>query len=367
MIERAEKKLYLDAMVTRDGSNVPGSGASKTISDNEDADLLMKTLRFGCNAVFGQDSGKQTLPTCQDIETITDRNRTENFSRGNLQGAVESNAKDFDAMTEFTDTTKFGGIDFKKIRQDYSGKKKLKDMGEIRDVWRKRQRKNRIKLVNGMNSGYGKALVPVLASNDYDLETGEKSVFDRELKDLNQIQKRKKNDVSFESQDFCQVCGDGGELVLCRKCPISVHPRCVGVSRAKDFQWCSHHYCLVCQKSSAYVGGFLFPCSACPAAYCEDHLPKEDVVILGDGCERMSALGYTYKHGVYCLCSKICVNVAKTEWNWKPPEVKPRPPCPPPLELSSFFGGQVDDSVHVPVELVEAGKRQRKPASKHAS
>ena len=47
MVERAEKKLYLDRMVTQDG-------VAESVNDNdeENADRLLSTLRFGCNAVF---------------------------------------------------------------------------------------------------------------------------------------------------------------------------------------------------------------------------------------------------------------------------------------------------------------------------
>lgn len=359
MIERAEKKLYLDRMVTRDG--VPSDSTAAKIDDDQDTDRLLNTLKFGCNAVFGSDgaSKEQKLPSLDDIEVITDRSRTEEFSQGKLK-AAEANANDFDACKEFTGTTQFAGIDFKKIRDEYSSKKKPTDINQIGQIW-KRQRKNRIKLVQGQGTGYGQAFVPVLASNDYDLETGEKSVFDRELKGRNQIQKSKKKKASFESQDFCQVCGDGGALVLCPRCPIGVHLKCVGLKHPNHFQWCTHHYCTVCQKAGSAVGGFLYTCSACPNAYCEDHLPKdENFTVLSDGCERMENLGHSLKHGVYCLCSDVCSNVAKREWGYKPAEEKPRPPCPPPLDVSSHFGQKVDDSVDAPEELVVTGKRARK-------
>ncbi|EED91491.1 SWI/SNF related, matrix associated, actin dependent regulator of chromatin, atpase-like protein, partial [Thalassiosira pseudonana CCMP1335] len=33
----------------------------------------------------------------------------------------------------------------------------------------------------------------------------------------------------FINQDFCQTCGDGGELILCPRCPVSVHSKCCGM------------------------------------------------------------------------------------------------------------------------------------------
>lgn len=357
MIERAEKKLYLDRMVTRDGVLEMPLDESKS----EDTDRLMSTLRFGCNAVFGQNSDKHNLPTDEDIETITDRSRTEDFSDGKLKGGADSTAKDFDATKEFSATTDFGGIDFKKIREENGKKKTPLDMGQITDMWKKRQRKNRIKMVDGMGSGYGSRSVPVLASNDYDLESGEKSVFDRELKGRSQVYKKEKKTRQFEDQDFCQVCGDGGSLICCPRCPISLHPKCVGLKNTKNFLHCPHHHCSVCSKSASAVGGFLFPCSTCPNAYCEDHLPT-GARTLDDGCERMEALGFTFNQGVYVHCSSQCEHIAKTEFNWMPPsKKKARARCPPALDISSNFGGEVDDSFDAPEDVSAiAGKRNRK-------
>jgi hypothetical protein len=341
-------------VITRDGVS------ELTLDESEDSDKLMSTLRFGCNAVFGQNADKKhALPTDEDIETITDRSRTEDFSDGKLKGGADSTAKEFDATTEFTATTDFGGVDFKKLREEHGKKTKVKDIGQITELWKKRQRKNRIKMVEGTGSGYG-SLVPVLALNDYDLESGEQSVFDRELKGRNQVQKKEKKIKEFEEQDFCQVCGDGGDLICCPRCPVSLHPKCIGLKNTKNFLCCTHHHCSVCDKSASAVGGFTFPCSSCPNAYCEDHLPT-DSRILEEGCERMETLGFSLKQGVYVHCSSQCEHIAKTEHNWLPPEKKSKAVCPPILDLSSNFGGEVDDALDLPEDdVVISGKRRRK-------
>ena len=112
---------------------------------------------------------------------LTDRNRTEDFSVGKITGGTESDANDFDVTKKFTSTTDFAGIDFKALRSQLRQKRKPKDFGEICDTWRKRQRTSRITLVAGEGSGYGSKAVPVLKSNDYSLEQGERSVFQQEL------------------------------------------------------------------------------------------------------------------------------------------------------------------------------------------
>ena len=346
-------------MVTRDGAASQDLG-----NDEEDAGRLLSALRFGCNAVFG-DSQKNTLPTQADIEVLTDRTRTEAFSSGKLKGGMDSSAQDFDATKAMTSTTSFAGIDFKKIREAHQARPK--DMAQIQSVWTKRQRKSRIKLVQAENTGWGSKAVPILASNDYDLETGERSVFAQELRGhaASQPSKRQKQKPTFENQDFCQVCGDGGSLVCCPRCPVSVHLECLGLKRAKDFVCCPHHHCSQCGKASHNAGGMLFPCACCPNAYCEDHLPPSSEVRFLDSCERMEDLGFSIDRGVYIHCSHQCERVAVKEYGWVPPErqTKVRAPCPAPLDLSESFGGKVDEFVDVPDNLVVQGKRNRKPVT----
>lgn len=211
MVERAQKKLFLDQMVNQD--SIAGIAEEEELSGVSKGELLA-TLKFGCDAVFGGDKENQNkLPTSHDIEVITDRNRSETFSERYLKGGVKDSASDFKADTEFTSTTKLGGIDFKEIRDKYK-KGKTKDapqnVGAIADTWiklQKRNRKSRIVNVKAAGSGYGAASVPVLASNNYDLEGGETSVFQRELQgrkgNFGEIKRKvKKTGVDYESQDF---------------------------------------------------------------------------------------------------------------------------------------------------------------------
>jgi hypothetical protein len=74
----------------------------------------------------------------------------------------------------------------------------------------KRMRKDRIVLVKGNRSGYGSAFVLILASNNYELESGESSVFQRELKgragsmcDL-EATKETPTKKDYQHQHFCQ-------------------------------------------------------------------------------------------------------------------------------------------------------------------
>ena len=361
MVERAEKKLYLDKVVTQDGS-------SAILEEDEELDggKLLSTLRFGCNAVFGEDKEEMLLPSDKDIDIITDRERSEDFSSGSLQGGTLSNAGDFDATAVFSETAKFGGIDFIELRKKYE-KEKPTDMSDISDRWAKRKKKQRIQMIKAKNSGWGGA-VPVLNVNNYELATGELSVFERELADRHKVNTKRKKQ-QFQWQDFCQGCGDGGKLVECPRCPVSVHIECTCLGHVNEFLQCSHHRCIVCDKSAAHVGGMLFPCSYCPSSYCEDHLP-DTAIVLEDGCPRMEKLDHPHpKTGHYVICSAICENVATTEFGWSRKSMnKKAPKCPPPLSLSRYFGGEMTESFDVPEDLNRRspsalrGSSQRKAA-----
>jgi len=102
----------------------------------------------------------------------------------------------------------------------------------------------------------------------------------------------------------------------------------------------------------------MFRCSCCPAAYCEDHVPPHARVL--DRCEQMENLGYKIKHGVYIHCSQTCENVAIHDFGWIAPDKKGNAPCPPPIDVSTFFNGKIDDSVDAPEDLILNTKRRRK-------
>jgi len=350
---RAEKKLYLDRRVVSNKASRPAVEKTEENSGN-----LMSTLKFGCNAVFGQGLNKNRLPSDDEISLITDRTRTEDFSAGNLKGGADANAEEFDASKPVTESTIFGGIDFKKIRDEYKNSHHPEDIAKISDMWKKRQRKDRIKFIQSKNSAWGSKDIPILASNDYSLESGERSIFQQELRGRSGgHSKKKKAGPQFEMLDHCQKCGDGGFLVGCPRCPVALHLECAGISHEKYLACCSHHHCAVCKKATSNCGGFIFPCTCCTNAFCEDHLPAG--VRFLDGCEMMEKMNYRLKNGVYIHCSKICEAADIAEFGYQVPGNKPRPPCPPALDLSSHFGGEVDDSLDAPESYIATNKRRR--------
>ncbi|KAL3922948.1 MAG: hypothetical protein SGILL_001931 [Bacillariaceae sp.] len=345
MVERAQKKLLLDHSVNLeshgDESKSVGLGAKSMLED----------IKFGANAIFGGGSASEDLPSLEDVEHITNRERKDSDTVGKLKGNAQQKFAAFDAEKEFTDGQVFESVDFRKLREQNEknvAKNTPKTLQGIGHLWqsiqaiegKKREKKSRLVMVKGIGTGYGKAHVPVLASNNYELASGESSVFGRELKrnqkKLAAVPAKKKR--TFENWKWCQVCLDGGNLVCCPRCPVSLHLKCCGIKRSKDFLSCMHHRCATCSKNLVEAGGLLYPCAVCPWAYCGDCLPKTNkgFRILGEN-SRWEDLGFdSTKHAVYIHCSAECEKYAKIEYKWKPPKTKRI--CPEPLDVSYNFG-----------------------------
>lgn len=348
VLQRAEKKLYLDQMVNRGTTNqttdMDGSGLTTA--------ELLSTLKFGSNAIFKSDND---LPTDEDIAAMTDRNRSEETSFGVLKGGVANTANDFEADKELTDTQTFEGIDFRKIRdiQKKNPKHKHKNITKLKEEWSylnsfnnddggrgKRQKTERILELKG-NDGVSRQ---VLSINNYDLMDGEPSVFEKETRKTAGMSnpKKKVKKKGYVHQDFCQFCGYSGTLVLCNRCPIAVHPTCCGLSKRdlKSTYTCSHHHCIGCGKDQGAAGGLLFVCQSCPGAFCEDCKPTKVMRYLGSNLERFEELGFEGKpHIVYIHCSEQCENVAIQDLGWKvPPKMKTE--CPPVIDVSYAYGSK---------------------------
>jgi SWI/SNF-related matrix-associated actin-dependent regulator of chromatin subfamily A member 5 len=337
VLERAEKKLYLDQIVN--------SGASDGVNNEDNVGLttaeLLSTLRFGSNAVF---SSTNELPNDNDIEHMTDRKRSENTSKGLLQGGTSKTAKDFEKDKALTSTTTLNGVDFKAIResQGQDKKKKIQSITDLKKEWKtlnegrgKREKTSRVLTVKVD----GHKAVNILRTNNYELEHGEPSVFKHETKKTEGMSNptNKGKGRQIKNQDFCQVCGEGGKLICCPICPISMHEKCCGM-KAVHFGSCSHHQCSVCAKNISGAGGVLFPCESCPNAYCEDCLPKKGVTFLEQDVPRYAKLGFEIPHRyVYIHCSDVCKKIAIDEFNWKAP-TRQNEECPEAIDVSYAFG-----------------------------
>ncbi|XP_018407886.1 PREDICTED: histone-lysine N-methyltransferase, H3 lysine-36 and H4 lysine-20 specific [Nanorana parkeri] len=80
--------------------------------------------------------------------------------------------------------------------------------------------------------------------------------------------KRTKNEVVKEHEDECFSCGDGGQLVSCKKtgCPKVYHADCLSLTRRPAGKWeCPWHQCDICNKEAASF------CEMCPSSFCKIH------------------------------------------------------------------------------------------------
>ncbi|KAM8972021.1 histone-lysine N-methyltransferase, H3 lysine-36 specific [Pelodytes ibericus] len=80
--------------------------------------------------------------------------------------------------------------------------------------------------------------------------------------------KRKRNEPVKEHEDECFSCGDGGQLVSCKKlgCPKVYHADCLNLTRRPAGKWeCPWHQCDICRKEAASL------CEMCPSSFCKQH------------------------------------------------------------------------------------------------
>jgi hypothetical protein len=124
---------------------------------------------------------------------------------------------------------------------------------------------------------------------DYDVE--------RAMELLRPVEPEEKKDEpegEWDADDFCLVCGDGGNLLLCdtEECHKAYHPGCVKLDKVgrpaaamapcahplcvqvPQGKWeCPRHFCAKCRTSIAVNDQFV--CARCPTAYCRAHCPPD--------------------------------------------------------------------------------------------
>ncbi|KAM6952434.1 histone-lysine N-methyltransferase, H3 lysine-36 specific isoform 1-T2 [Lycodopsis pacificus] len=82
------------------------------------------------------------------------------------------------------------------------------------------------------------------------------------------MKKKTKQEVTKEREDECFSCGDGGQIVSCKKpgCPKVYHADCLNLAKRPAGRWeCPWHQCDVCGKEAASF------CEMCPSSYCKQH------------------------------------------------------------------------------------------------
>ncbi|XP_061581099.1 histone-lysine N-methyltransferase, H3 lysine-36 specific isoform X2 [Cololabis saira] len=82
------------------------------------------------------------------------------------------------------------------------------------------------------------------------------------------MKKKTKQQVTKEREDECFSCGDGGQIVSCKKpgCPKVYHADCLHLAKRPAGRWeCPWHQCDICGKEAASF------CEMCPSSFCNEH------------------------------------------------------------------------------------------------
>uniref|UniRef100_A0AAV2J9N8 Zinc finger PHD-type domain-containing protein n=1 Tax=Knipowitschia caucasica TaxID=637954 RepID=A0AAV2J9N8_KNICA len=101
-------------------------------------------------------------------------------------------------------------------------------------------------------------------------EVGLNIFFYRESEEQESAAGRQKSRVveTKEREDECFSCGDGGQLVSCKKpgCPKVYHADCLQLTRRPAGRWeCPRHQCDSCGKEAKSF------CEICPSSFCDVH------------------------------------------------------------------------------------------------
>jgi SWI/SNF-related matrix-associated actin-dependent regulator of chromatin subfamily A member 5 len=324
MLQRAQRKLYLDAVVAR-GAGLRGAGAEDADADAEGeeeeegavaapagAASLAETLRFGADAIFATPAGRP--PSDEELEALLDRSAGGAARRAALEGHRAAAAVTHAAIAAAPPPLSayvLQGQDLAPAARKLGLHERRAAEAAKLVLDAPRERTRTCTVVDGF---------AVKRANLYTMQAGEPSVWGREAAGAAPAARKKGGQVAgrdYGHSDTCQVCWDGGELYCCDWCPAAYHAACLppdGVPPADGGRralWaCPHHRCAECARGPAASGGLLFRCEACADAFCEDHLPATVLLRperLVDKCARFQALGQAHPDtAAFIRCSDEC-------------------------------------------------------------
>ena len=294
MLGRIRKKLYLSTKITESMKNIHGTppksrkGGQKSQASADmpqlDTNTLKSLIRRGAQTL----SHPNTDPTemlSWDMGTILDKCRDKTsdvLPEGDEPtGSIpEADEKEWLAVMERVECAVFEGKTVhRQIKQESTV---LPDNITRED---RRTGKNTTVMVDGyavskesMQCGDWEAVPTFAGKNPRLVEP-----------------KRAKREVN--NQEHCQACWDGGELLLCARCPRSYHYECLSdqfKSKSKGISFiCPQHSCFDCGKNSMDAGGMVYRCRWCSKAYCEDCLDFEGTTLLGDNLLEYETLNFS--------------------------------------------------------------------------
>lgn len=317
MMGRIRKKLYLSAKVTesmRDIHSTPEPSRKRKRAQHEPAatssdempqlgmSQLMSLVRRGATTLTHPEVDINEMLSW-DFDTIIekckDRPVDPHVAEASGQDQARLDEKEWLAKMEHVETAVLNGVKYQRQVEAESTPVELTRSD-------RRVGKNTTVMVDGfaiskasLNCADWEA-VPTMAGKDPRLASP----------------KREKA-PPIQHQDHCQVCYDGGEVVVCTSCPRVYHINCLsGGSKAKaeskyNFH-CSQHVCFDCEKSTAEAGGLMYRCRWCEKGFCEDCLDWERAKLIGGTLPEYDMLEHKTKSGWYVECHQ-CVNNAESD------------------------------------------------------
>ncbi|MCJ1399711.1 hypothetical protein MMC11_002913 [Xylographa trunciseda] len=312
MMGRIQKKLYLSAKVTesmRDIHSTPGTGRSKQrgrpgVTADEDApklntSQLMSLVRRGAQALSHPEIDVDDM-VAWDFNTMLEKCKDKpadihvaEQTQCNAKVSEEAEKK-WLAQIEQVESRVFQG-------KAYTSKKNVESsFGLDRAREERRVGKNTTVMVDGfaiskesMACGEWEA-VPTMAGKDPRL-----------------AEPTRKKKAAVENQGHCQVCWDGGELILCSTCPRSYHYMCLDkhfktMSKAKTQFHCPQHQCADCLQKTGDAGGMIYRCRWCERGYCEDCLEFDKTTMIGNNLQEYELLGFPEVSQAFYISCPSC-------------------------------------------------------------
>ena len=302
MMGRIQKKLYLSAKVTESMRDIHFQSAPKSkrkslggkiIEETEDdmpqldTSQLMSLVRRGAQALAHPELDINEMlgwdwPTM--LEKCKDKPADVHVAEQTQPGLAvkEDDEKKWLSQIEQVESRVFQGKKHTKARDSsaYDG---------IAQDWSREARrvgKNTTVVIDGhivskesANCGDWEA-VPTLAGKDPRL-----------------AEPKREKKPEIVNQDHCQVCWNGGNVVLCSGCPRSYHYDCLdrdfkAKSKGKMFFHCPQHQCADCEQNTTNAGGMIYRCRWCERGYCEDCLDWDKTDLLGENLKEYELLGF---------------------------------------------------------------------------
>ncbi|KIM89720.1 hypothetical protein PILCRDRAFT_812522 [Piloderma croceum F 1598] len=297
MLDRIRRKLFLSVKVMG-GTDNPTNSDNSQLGRSDILDILRKGSSALSRADDGMGLARFLDAPIRDI--LSESRSREGIRDAKLKKELNNDGSDMKAEidekllvdAEAEERALLSGVAQVQSRLFEGKVVQNKNNKEIADEWKalqKRARVDRLVMIDG---------IAVLADH----------VTTPLTENAPLVKKQEKE--KFESEDYCNYCRDGGELLLCTSCPRVFHAKCYGFSKAQARKMsrisCSQHDCTVCKRTTAQCGGMLFRCQTCPQAFCEDCLPEGDIDAVGDVLPEFALLGYYDKPNAYYIRCHDC-------------------------------------------------------------